>query len=144
MPWPAKGKSKILRLIIQDFTLNNQEEERRQMLSYKVCFVSPWLSGITDRAGQAHQRCPACPAQNHGEIHVHLQVDPVLQLHVEGDPPIRSRCLAVRVPAPSIEDVSQVQLLRTVHFDSVCASLSCLVFVKPWWNVSVIHEQLRP
>jgi replication factor C subunit 3/5 len=27
-------------------------------------------------------------------------------------PPIRSRCLAVRVPAPSIEDVSQVKLFR--------------------------------
>lgn len=27
-------------------------------------------------------------------------------------PPIRSRCLAVRVPAPSIEDVSRIELVR--------------------------------
>ena len=31
-------------------------------------------------------------------------------------PPIRSRCLAVRVPAPSIEDVSQVKFFRRIQF----------------------------
>ena len=44
-------------------------------------------------------------------------------------PPIRSRCLAVRVPAPSIEDVSQVKLFRIqFRFHAYCVYIP-IVFV---------------
>ena len=39
-------------------------------------------------------------------------------------PPIRSRCLAIRVPAPSIDDVSHVKLSRN--------TLAQVLFSKTW------------
>lgn len=36
-------------------------------------------------------------------------------------PPIRSRCLAVRVPAPSIEDVSHVMLSTEIFLIKFCS-----------------------
>lgn len=51
----------------------------------KARVVSPGLSGLTDGGGQTQQGRAARPAQNHGEVHGHLQADPVLQLYVQSD-----------------------------------------------------------